>query len=55
MKKFKKGLEKIIIHILMDIWQYGFTEMFNNAIDHSNGTEIVVEVAKMATTIFPLI
>jgi hypothetical protein len=35
---------------VMDIWQYGFTEMFNNAIDHSNGTEIVVEVIKTAVS-----
>jgi len=25
-----------------DIWIHGFTEMFNNAIDHSNGTQIAV-------------
>lgn len=31
-----------------DIWQYGFTEMFNNAIDHSGGTTIIVKVAKTA-------
>lgn len=27
---------------IIDICQYGFTEMFNNAIDHSEGTEITV-------------
>ncbi len=26
------------------IWEYGFTEMFNNAIDHSNGTRILVKI-----------
>lgn len=26
------------------IWEYGFTEMFNNAIDHSEGTKIYVEI-----------
>ena len=26
-----------------EIWQYGFTEMLNNAIDHSSGTRAVVE------------
>lgn len=31
-----------------DIWQYGFTEMFNNAIDHSEGTTLVVEFKKNA-------
>ncbi len=30
------------------IWHYGFTEMFNNAIDHSEGTEITVEFEKTA-------
>ena len=31
-----------------DIWHYGFTEMFNNAKDHSDGTEITVRVRKTA-------
>jgi anti-sigma regulatory factor (Ser/Thr protein kinase) len=33
---------------VLSIWNTGFTEMFNNAIDHSAGTEIVVEVRKTA-------
>lgn len=33
---------------IRDIWHYGFTEMFNNAISHSGGTEIVVYVTKTA-------
>jgi hypothetical protein len=32
-----------------DIWQYGFTEMFNNARDHSGGTSIFVVIKKTAT------
>lgn len=32
----------------LDIWHYGFTEMFNNAIDHSGGTEILLRVRKTA-------
>jgi anti-sigma regulatory factor (Ser/Thr protein kinase) len=32
-----------------DIWQYGFTEMFNNARDHSGGTSIYVAIKKTAT------
>jgi len=32
------------------IWFYGFTEMFNNAIDHSGGTEITVNVKKTAVS-----
>jgi len=35
---------------VMDIWQYGFTEMLNNAKDHSSGTMILVKVAKTAVT-----
>lgn len=31
-----------------EIWQYGFTEMFNNAIDHSGGNTITVYVRKTA-------
>lgn len=33
---------------VVDIWHYGFTEMFNNAIDHSGGSEIIVQVRKNA-------
>lgn len=33
---------------IIDIWHYGFTEMFNNAKDHSGGTEIIVWMAKTA-------
>ncbi len=35
---------------VIDIWHYGFTEMFNNAMDHSAGTKIGVEVKKTAVT-----
>ena len=35
---------------VLDIWQYGFTEMFNNAIDHSEGSTISVQVKKTAVT-----
>jgi anti-sigma regulatory factor (Ser/Thr protein kinase) len=33
-----------------DIWHYGFTELFNNAIDHSQGTTIIVKISKTAAT-----
>lgn len=33
-----------------EIWDYGFTEMFNNAIDHSGGSRIAVSVEKTAAT-----
>lgn len=29
---------------VLNIWSYGFTEMFNNAIDHSEGTHIIVQI-----------
>jgi hypothetical protein len=32
----------------MSIWHLGFTEMFNNAMDHSGGTLITVQVQKAA-------
>ncbi|MBY4770817.1 STAS-like domain-containing protein [Burkholderia ambifaria] len=33
---------------VMNIWHHGFTEMFNNAIDHSAGDRIVVQIKKTA-------
>ncbi len=33
---------------VLDIWRYCFTEMFNNAIDHSGGTRIYVEILRTA-------
>lgn len=42
------GLSKNVL----EIFQYGFTEMFNNAIDHSNGTEIVVEIRQTPISTF---
>jgi anti-sigma regulatory factor (Ser/Thr protein kinase) len=33
---------------VLDIWRYCFTEMFNNAIDHSGGTRIHVEILRTA-------
>jgi len=33
-----------------DIWHYGFTEMFNNAIDHSGGSQIHVGIRKNAVS-----
>lgn len=33
---------------VMNIWHHGFTEMFNNAVDHSEGRTIRVEVIKTA-------
>lgn len=32
------------------LWNHGFTEMFNNAIDHSAGTQINISIRKTAVT-----
>ena len=34
-----------------DIWQYGFTEMLNNAIDHSSGTSVYVNIERTALSV----
>lgn len=33
---------------VLNIWNHGFTEMFNNAIDHSGGKTITVDITKTA-------
>jgi len=33
-----------------EIWHYGFTEILNNAIDHSSGNQVHIQVTKTATT-----
>jgi anti-sigma regulatory factor (Ser/Thr protein kinase)/biotin operon repressor len=35
---------------VLAIWQYGFTEMFNNALDHSSGTSIYIEISRNAVS-----
>lgn len=35
---------------VMNIWNYAFTEMFNNAIDHSGGKWITVQIKKTAVS-----
>jgi len=35
---------------VIDIWHYGFTEILNNAIDHSSGNQVHVQVTKTAIT-----
>lgn len=35
---------------VINIWHYGFTEMFNNAIEHSGGTAVSVLLEKTATS-----
>lgn len=48
---WREDIEPILNHLprnALTIWQYAFTEMFNNAIDHSEGTSITVFVTKTA-------
>jgi anti-sigma regulatory factor (Ser/Thr protein kinase) len=40
---------------VLDIWHYGFTEMFNNAIDHSGGKSILVRATRTAASMEMLI
>jgi anti-sigma regulatory factor (Ser/Thr protein kinase) len=35
----------------LDIWRYCFTEMFNNAVDHSSGTRITVQSKRTAVNV----
>lgn len=34
---------------VVDIWHYGFTEILNNAIDHSSGTQVHIQLTKTPT------
>ena len=36
---------------VLDVWQYGVTEMINNVLDHSGGTTLSLVVKKTATTV----
>ena len=47
-KEISSQLNTLPINVL-DIWNYGFTEMFNNAIDHSNGHSVTVHLVKTPT------
>lgn len=48
-KIFSDIIEDVVKNLsdnVYKIWQYAFTEMMNNAIDHSNASEIIVHVAQ---------
>lgn len=34
----------------LDIWYYGFTEMFNNVVDHSGSHDVLIKIRKTAQT-----
>ena len=46
-KEVRPHLEALPANLL-DIWQYGVTEMVNNAVDHSGGTQLQVSLARDA-------
>lgn len=53
---WRKDIYPLLQHLssnVVIIWQYGVTEMLNNAIDHSSGTEVVVtfEQTSLSTTV----
>ena len=48
-KDIRPALGKLPENVV-NIWHYGFTEMFNNAIDHSNGSIIHVKLWKTAVS-----
>jgi anti-sigma regulatory factor (Ser/Thr protein kinase) len=45
----RQQLEPLATNV-MGIWQYGFTEMFNNALDHAQAQTISVSVTKTAAS-----
>ena len=48
---WRNDIQPALAHLpanVLNIWHYGFTEMFNNAIDHSSGMRIIVEIVKTA-------
>ena len=46
--RYVRDLLRPLATNVMDIWQYGFTEMFNNALDHAQASTISVDVIKTA-------
>ena len=41
-----KPLMKDLAHNVLEIWEFCFTEMLNNAIDHSGGTDVLVTLTE---------
>lgn len=46
--RYVRDLLRPLASNVMDIWQYGFTEMFNNALDHAQASTITVDFTKTA-------
>jgi len=49
LRDVRQQLEPLAANV-MGIWQYGFTEMFNNALDHAQAETILVSVTKTAAS-----
>lgn len=49
LRDVRQQLEPLATNVL-GIWQYGFTEMFNNALDHAEAQRITVSVTKTAAS-----
>ena len=50
---WRNGIDNVLGKLpdnVRSIWHYGFTEMFNNAIDHAEGSTITVVIKKTAVT-----
>lgn len=46
---WRKEVEPLLSDVpktALDIWHYGFTEMLNNAIDHSSGTRVIIQIKR---------
>src|ERR1700733_3029510 len=50
MREIRATLGELPDNVLL-LWQHGFTEMFNNAVDHSEGPRIHVRVRRTAATV----
>lgn len=51
---WRKDVRPFLGHLpdtVIDIWHYAFTEIFNNAIDHSGGENIFVQITKRQSTL----
>lgn len=57
-KLWRESIREHLIDLpenIFSIWHYGFTEMVNNAIDHSEGSNLTVILEKTAATIHMLV
>ena len=51
---WRNDIDNLLVELpdnVLDIWHYGFSELFNNAISHSDGNIVSVEVEKTAASV----